>query len=255
MRALEYRLLDGRPIALARILLALALPFVAIEATGVLSRIASGRLQYPVWDFIPAPTVFTVNIFFLSTLLASLSLLFGLYTAVAAGSAAAMLAGALLWDQQTYSSHHLLLTLLLGYLAFARSDARWSIKARKSPEIVPVPWWPQFLMLTQVSVLYCFAALSKINPLFLPGEKLASVMWVELPAVVYPVIAVGTVGTELFLAVALWIPRVRVVAVCVGVLLHLCIVILLTDLTEILFAFALATTSTYWLFLSRPSFF
>ncbi|MGC5077127.1 HTTM domain-containing protein [Agrococcus sp. DT81.2] len=244
---------DGRPLALARMLLAFALAVCALESSAVLSGIAAGKLQYPVLAIIPGPTPLAVQVFQVVGLLAAVCLLLGLFARASAATGSALLAGALLWDQQTYSSHHLLVTLLLAYLAFAHAGQRWGIAAPRGREHAAVPWWPQLLMMTQVSVLYLFAGLSKVNPRFLSGEPLQEWMWLDAPLWVFQALAVATVATELFLAAALWIRRARVLAVVAGVGLHLSILVGLTDQTLVLTAFAAASLSTYWLFLTRPS--
>jgi hypothetical protein len=245
--------LDGRPVALARMLLAFALGVCVLESGFVLLGIAAGKLRFPLLGFLPAPSAVAVQLYLVVGLLAAVLLLIGLFAGAAAATGSLLLAWALLWDQQTYSSHHVLITLLLAYLAFARPGQRWSVPARRAASFAGVPWWPQMLMMTQVSVLYFFTALSKINPLFLSGEPLQDWMWAELPPWVFPLIAIATIATELFLAFALWVPRLRLLAVPVGLALHAGILVGLADQTLVLTAFAAATLSTYWLFLSRPS--
>lgn len=244
---------DGRPVALGRMLMAFALAVCALESAHVLGNIAAGNLRYPVISLLPAPSALGVQLGLMVGLLAAVCLFLGLFAGISAATGSALLASALVWDQQTYSSHHVLVMLLLAYLAFARSGARWSIPAARGARQVRVPWWPQLLMMTQVTVLYLFAGLSKINPVFLSGGPLRGWMWIELPLPVFQLLAVATVVTEIFLAVALWIPRVRVLAVVAGLGLHISIVVGLTDQTLVLIAFAAASMSTYWLFLSRPT--
>lgn len=243
---------DGRPVALARMLLAVALAWNVLESGIVLSAIAGGRLHYPLLAVVPAPTPFAVTVYVVLGLLAAGYLLLGLGAHIAAAAGALLSGWALLWDQQLYSSHHLFVTLLLIYLAFARSDARWSLHARLRGGRDLVPWWPQLLMLTQVSVLYLFAALSKINPVFLDGGSLQGWMRPGLPEGIFPALAIATIATELFLAVGLWVPRVRWLAAAAGVGLHLSIVVGLADQTLPLVGFALASLSTYGMFLRRP---
>ncbi|RIK11982.1 MAG: hypothetical protein DCC50_13815 [Acidobacteria bacterium] len=169
-----------------------------------------------------------------------------------AGLGAAVGVVTLLWDQQTYSSHLTLLTVLLALLAFSGSGKRWALLRRREPDPT-VPFWPQLLMMTQVSVVYLFAGLSKAQPTFLGGEPLQGWMWPDLPHWAFVVLAWATVLTEVGLAVALWVPRVRVLAAVVGVALHLSIVTLLDGENLWLVAFALTTTAVYPLFLTRPS--
>ncbi|RWR25080.1 hypothetical protein D8Y24_03590 [Agrococcus lahaulensis] len=249
--ALDLRV-DPQPVAFARILLSFALGVTVLEASAVLSGIAAGKLQYPVFPALPGPTPFGVQVYLVIGLIAAACLLVGLFTGAAAATGSIALAAALLWDQQTYSSHHLLATLLLAYLAFAESGHTWGVGALRSPPGATVPWWPQALMMTQVTALYLFAALSKINPRFLSGEPLQEWMWIDWPLWMSQALAFATVATELFLAAALWIPRLRVLAVVAGVGLHAGIVIGLAEQTLVLTAFAAASMSTYGLFLHRP---
>lgn len=241
---------DGRPVAAARVMLAFALSVCVLESAGVLSGIAGGKLRYPA--LLPAPTSASVQIFLVVGLLAAAFLLVGILASGAAAVGSALLTAALLWDQQTYSSHHLLITLLLAYLSFARSGERGSLARHRSPDRSDVPWWPQLLMMTQVSALYLFAGLSKMNPRFVSGRPLQDWMWLEGPLWLFQALAVATIVTEMFLAFALWVPRLRVAAVIAGVALHLGILFGLSDQTVVLIAFAAASLSTYWLFLSRP---
>lgn len=249
---LELRV-DGRPVALARMLLAFALAVCILESAAVLRGIAEGKLRYPVSPIVPAPTTAAVQIYLVVGVVAAVCLLLGLFAGASAAAGSVLLASALLWDQQTYSSHHFLVVLLLAYLAFARSGRRWGVAALRNPERTSVPWWPQLLMMTQVSALYLFAGVSKINPLFLSGEPLQAWMWMNLPLPVFQALAIATITTEVFLAVALWIPRLRLIAIVAGLGLHVSIVVGLTDQTLVLIAFGAATLATYWLFLSRPS--
>ncbi len=249
--ALDLRV-DPRPVAFARILLSFALGVTVLEASAVLGSIAAGKLQYPVFPALPGPTPFGVQVYLVVGLIAAVCLLVGLLTGAAAATGSVALAAALLWDQQTYSSHHLLATLLLAYLAFAEAGRRWGVGALRSPPGATVRWWPQALMMTQVTALYLFAALSKINPRFLSGHPLQEWMWIDWPLWMFQSLAFATVVTELFLAVALWIPRLRAFAVVAGVGLHAGIVIGLAEQTLVLTGFAAASMSTYWLFLTRP---
>nr|WP_206446187.1 HTTM domain-containing protein [Agrococcus sp. KRD186] len=109
---------DGRPIALARGLLALALAVCVLEVAVILSGIAEGKLRYPGISVLPAPTADTAQAFLIVGLLAAALILLGLCAGVAAAAGSMLLTVALLWDQQTYSNHLVLVILLLAYLSF-----------------------------------------------------------------------------------------------------------------------------------------
>jgi hypothetical protein len=155
------------------------------------------------------------------------------------------------WDQQTYSNHRVLVMLLVAYLIFAQSDAVWSV--RKRPDaLVTVRWWPQLLLMTQVSACYLYAALNKINPVFLDGDLFVAWLRWPLPDFAYPLMAFGTVVTELFLAFGFWWRRTRWLAVVVGGGLHVSILVGMEEQTVPLFVFGLTSVSTYWLWFTRP---
>ncbi|MDX1632660.1 MAG: HTTM domain-containing protein, partial [Thermoanaerobaculia bacterium] len=81
--------------------------------------------------------------------------------------------GALLYDRQLYSNHFFLLTLLLLLLAAAEltsGGGRPKAGASPSGEGRTVAGWPLLLMRTQLTSVYLFAGLSKINPDFLAGR-------------------------------------------------------------------------------------
>lgn len=252
MRVTELRV-DPRPVAAVRIGLGIAAMISALEASAILMRVAEGRLRFPLVAWLPAPTEAAVTAYLAVGLCAGMALAVGYRAAAAAAISASLGVVALVWDQQTYSSHRLLITLVAAYLVVARSDSVWSLWRGRPDQHVRVPWWPQLLVMSQVSACYLFAGLSKINGLYLGGEPFAAWLWLSLPSALLPVIAVGSVLTELFLAVGLWFRATRWVAAAAGVALHLSIVVLMRNDNVVLLAFALASVPSYALFLWRPS--
>jgi hypothetical protein len=121
----------------------------------------------------------------------------------------------LVWDQRTYAN-----TIYAGLLATALLTAATATRD---------PRWPVLLLRTQCSVVYCFAALSKLNLTFLSGAHLARAMneraAVQVPPdwrvpTVFAGLAVLTVVFELFLSVGFWHPRLRPAAWLVGIPMH-----------------------------------
>ena len=154
---------------------------------------------------------------------------------------------------------------MLLLLTIAESGARFSLDARWLSGRDLIPEWPILLLKIQISIVYFYAALVKVNPQYLSGAMLAS-FWPfnELaalpggwsPAQILPFLAVVSILTELFLAVALWVPRLRWLALAVGVGFHM--VIIWTGgaqpgVPDIPFAiFALVTVAPYVLFFDFP---
>jgi uncharacterized membrane protein YphA (DoxX/SURF4 family) len=238
---LESRV-PARPVKVVRVCLGMAALITVLELYMLLTRIADGRLAMPLFEGLPAPSDGVALVFMALSVSAAVFVVAGVATRPASLALASLLTMVLLWEQQAYSSHLLLVILLLCYLAFAHADRGAGT----------VPWWPQLLMMTQASVLYLFAGLSKWNPIFLSGEPMEKWFRWPMPDWVWGPMAVATVVTEVSLAVALWVPRVRWVAVFVGSCLHVSIVVFLASMTLQLVAFALATVPLYGLFLTRP---
>jgi Vitamin K-dependent gamma-carboxylase len=174
----------------------------------------------------------------------------GLGVAVAAGKAVPV-TGALLavvvgyvltLDQQTYSNHLYLLSLLAGLLALAHTDRH------RAPALALLRW--------QLVVVYAFAAASKINADFLSGRVIAE----NLPAAfgalgadpVPTVLAAGAIVIEGFVAACLLRPRWRVAGVIAGVGLHVVFVLAVTQ-TIAMIAFAVICLSLYPLYFVSPS--
>ena len=110
----------------------------------------------------------------------------------------------------------------------------------------------------QISVVFAWTAIAKLNPIFLSG----GILWVAFDGPVpwpdflrtQPVlmaIAVGTVPFEIALAVGFWLRGLRRAAVVGAVLFHLFIVLFLSP-TMALVAFALVMGSGYVLFAAEP---
>ena len=151
--------------------------------------------------------------------------------------AAAVVASAswlLIWRVPAMSSHHFtFLTWLFVIAAFVDEPAS-EVTASPDGAVTPVATrtaWPLQLFRCQLSIVYLFTAVSKINTDFLSGlvayELLHnSVVHLPLPAgldhtawFLGPMAAVTLVG-EAVLAVALWSPRWRRLAFAVSLPLH-----------------------------------
>ena len=144
-------------------------------------------------------------------------------------------------DRLQYHNNRFALLLLAFLLAFAPCDRSFAL--RPGGPRGPAPIWGQRLFQLQVSLVYASSATSKIfDPDWFGGQ----VMWVraarslELIAglgIALPGFVVSALGSklllgiisklaisgELFLAIGLWHPRTRVLALWWGVLFHLAI--------------------------------
>jgi hypothetical protein len=148
-------------------------------------------------------------------------------------------------DQQTYSNHVYLLSLVSLLLALAHTERH------REPAIALLRW--------QLVVVYAFAAASKLTPEFLSGSVIAQNLrteWSGLAASRVPAaLAVAGVALEAFVAIALPLPRWRTAGAIAGTALHLGFIVAISQTLQMI-AFAaicLSIYPLYWLSGTRAS--
>lgn len=258
---------DSRPVAIVRMLVGLAAIGFALEAWVNIGRVLSPQVvDMPYVAWYPSLPVAMLPLFIGLWLCAALAFALGLGTRLCGVILTLSMAYTLFLDQQLYSNHLYLATLVVLLLTIAKSGARFSLDARWLGGRDLILEWPILLLKIQISIVYFYAALLKVNPQYLSGAMLAS-FWPfnELAAQpgrwssiqILPFLAVISILTELFLAVALWVPRLRWLALPVGIGFHM--VIIWTGgsqpgVPDIPFAiFALVTVAPYALFFDFPA--
>ncbi len=205
--------------------------------------------------------------FFLIFLLAALCLTLGLWTRISSIFVYFCLATLHARNSPIHNSGDTVMMVLAAYLVFAPAgaacslDRLWRIALGKEgdepPLIIP---WPQRLMQIQVAVIYLCASFSKAT-----GQQ-----WMDGTAAYYPLhlaetarfpmpglnnvyvinlITWGTVITEVSLATFVWVPRLRLYVLSLGVMLHLGIEY---SMNIPLFSFLMITS--YLTFLTRDDF-
>ena len=190
--------------------------------------LGQGRfVKVPVYDWVPQLSPEQVVWFAACWISTVLFFLLGLF-ARTSGMLLTLLAGYLILANQNLYSHHLhQLFLLCLLLTIADSGATLSLDwLRTGRRERLVYLWPQALIMImiQISLVYGFAGLQKINAVFLSGGVLREVL--RLPvALIHPAISQGlaglTVAIELFISVGLWSSRLRPWACLSGFALHL----------------------------------
>ena len=252
---------NPRPAGVARALIGLAAFLKGIQMAPLIGRFDDPgivRVPYAEWapSLVDVPTAVPILAWLLLAALFGL----GLFTTAAGIGLTITLAAVLLTDQQLYSNHLYLLTLLVGLLTLARGGSALSIDALRGRGSASVPNWPLFLIRVQMSVVYLFAGLSKVSLTFLSGTVVAVTLRRDGPLAVplewrtfepMAVLSLLSILTELFLAVALWLPRWRRAAFVVGLGLHVGIAIWFEP-TGQLAIFSIIILTPYLLFLNVP---
>src|SRR5689334_23135522 len=199
----------------------------ALESWVNLGRVLSPQvvdMPYVAWyPILPAAVL---PLFIAVWLCAALAFALGLRTRLCGATLVVVMAYTLFFDQQLYSNHLYLVTLVVLLLTIADSGARFSLDARRSGGRDLILEWPILLLKIEISIVYFYAALLKINPQYLSGVMLTTFwpfsqlaaqpgIWSSVP--ILPILAAASILTEFFLAVALWVPRLRWLALIVGV--------------------------------------
>ena len=156
----------------------------------------------------------------------------------------------LLMDEQLWSNHLYLLTLEVILLTIASAVAR--------PSAESVQAWPVTLLEIQLSIVYIFAAVTKLTPTFLSGAVLYLNLkregWFALPPTlrtlrVLGVLSVVAIVTEIFLAFALWSPKYRRAGVAMGIMFHLTLTLMIVPAVAVQLAvFSLCVLVLYPLY-------
>lgn len=243
------------PLALTRMLIGVA---ALIKGATFLPRLLSlshpDALVVPVFDWMPHPDRALLIVISIAWLAAAGLFMLGWRVGISGSALALAVAFTLVLDHQTYSNHLYLLAWMTVLTTLA--DAGASHAFPRSDEERPVPFWGPLLIMTQVSVVYFFAALTKLTESFLSGQVVIDSITgglIDPPAFLTTSaagrsLAMLTITAELFLAFGLWFRVTRLPAVLVGLGLHGSIVILMGPLSE-LAVFGLLMLAAYPLFL------
>lgn len=201
-------------------LLSLAVLVKVIYLAFYLPRILHPDLiALPVLLFLPRMSQHYASYFVL--VIAILAVLFAVQRFMRFAGVALVLAltYVLLVDEQAYGNHLYLLILLTALVSLAGFSA---LEDR-------VSYWPFFLCKFQISVVYFYGGLSKINDVYLSGTILYGV-WGEtlfgrIPDtpethILFSGLAALSIIFEVALAMALWFERWRKLATIMGIAFH-----------------------------------
>lgn len=259
------RRVDPRPLAVARIIAGLNALILSVEALAKLWLIVQPdvlRLPYiPGIPQMPKGLLFPFMAFWA---VQAVAFMIGWNTRISGFILATLMGYSFLFDQQVYSNHLYLLTLLVILLSITDSGAAYSVDARGAkPRENPIGW-PVTLMKLQLTIVYGFAALSKINAEYLSGSMIESSLRVGGPLAIpetwhgtwiMGTIAVASILTEIFLALAFWSPRWRTSAVVIGIGFHITILLTMHTAEFLgLLGFALCMFVVYPLFCDMTCF-
>ena len=247
MLKLFSEVLPARPVRLIQRVIGAMCLLRVIEEYRVMSRVLKPQsIHFPVIEGLPFLSQGQAAILLAVWCGAALAFTIGWKTRFSGFVLAAVMGYTLLIDQQLYASNLYLLCLIVLLLTLA--------EVGKPSESNFVWRWPMLLLQIQLSIVYFFAAVTKVNSVYLNGYMLGSNLRKEFPAAVFApgmltTLAVASIVIELFLAGAFWVRGLRKAAVVVGVLFHVTMVLTITpEVAAQLIVFAVACIAIYPLF-------
>lgn len=231
-------------VARLRLLVGALASLRAIEAWRLMRPMADDNwLRTPWADWLPEPTTPLLAVGIGSWLAAGLLFAAGVRPRWSGAVLLLAIVGVTALDQQAYGNHVYLLAILVTLVTLASDDAA-------------APAWPLLLVKVQVSVVYVFAALTKLNDAWLSGGLLRRYVGSGLVDLPDSVTSGGgpaalAIAIELAIAFGLWFGQTRRAAVVLGVGFHLAIALTIGPFLQLV-VFSGLMVATYPLFGERP---
>ncbi len=258
MRGFVVASVPARPVAVFRIAVGLAAVIKTVDFAAQFLMKDEVRFADRTWLGEALSTLWPLVLFL--WLLAAAALLVGCGSRIAAGFVTG-LSVVFVLGADFYSNHLYSLATISLLLVFSDCGATLSVDSRVQGRRESIPAWPVRLIQFQISVVYAFSALGKLNGDFLFGNvvyyRLRDTLLLPTESVtasvpIFATISIAAVMAELFIAAALWIPWLQRAAFALGLALHSSMIVMLTNTPQRglrLALFALLSLSSYVLFL------
>jgi predicted DCC family thiol-disulfide oxidoreductase YuxK len=248
---------SARPLGVARAAVGIAALIRAALQYEILRALLNGEvIQAKRFAWFPDLPLGLFWPFLAIWMLACVSFALGFRTRVSGALLCACLAYQLAWDENLQGNNFYLMALIVFLLTVTDSGCSFSLDRwifRSGPQ--QVVRWSTLLPRLQISIVYFYSALVKLNPSFLAGHSI--VTSTRMPELLHQTwlprgTAAATVGVEFFLALALWTPALRRTAFALGFLLHLGIFLGMDGRhTVAMFTFGITMLAPYLLFLEH----
>lgn len=259
IHALVTERIDARPMGVTRAAVGIAALVMTVELGGYIFRLADPAfVRLPIVKPIEMALVAAWPLFLLIWIGAAAAFAAGFFTRVAGTVLTALGAAFIASDQQLYSNHLYLLTTVVAILTLAGAGNGFAIRP---DEATGAARWGRFLLKFQLSVIYAFSALAKLNASYLSGSVMASYLRSDGPLAVPQqwrgfeamlVLSIVALVIEALLAIGLWLPKWRRNAFVVGLGMHAAILLTFDPPLPFL-AFGILTLALYVQFLDAPA--
>ena len=243
---------SARPLALCRVGVGLSSLVRAYAGHSMLHAVLDGTVvRAKDFAWLPEPPLEWAWALTATWMVASVTFAAGFFTRASGAVLAASLVYRFLLDRNLYANHLYLMAVLALLLSVADSgawaslDNRWWHRTERA-----VARWSTVLIRIQISLVYLFSGLSKLNAPFLAGEAFRETRLAGMAPELLAMLAAATVALELILPWALWVTRLRPLAVASAIVFHLVIVVCMARVYMVaMIAFGvmmLLPLSLYW---------
>ena len=198
-------------------------------------RIDGFRMPYPGTEWLPTPTYETYQLIELLILLFAVMWTIGFLTRFSGIALSLLFSYLFFLSQMTYHHHTWQMMLVLIVLSFADTSRYYSVaqllfkkRSKKQSEVYPLR-----LLQILVTIIYFFAASSKLSSGWLSGDIMRillrgfkNVPWLREVAdelFLYQIIAFFTIATMYILAFVFWHRRWKWLGLIIGIILHIII--------------------------------
>jgi predicted DCC family thiol-disulfide oxidoreductase YuxK len=250
----------SRPIGVMRVIVGSGALLKMMLLAPLLFRLADPAfVQAPYWAGIPRLSRAAAVAICAVWAASAIAFLLGARSRLAGFVLTTTLVAVLCLDQQLWSNHLYLLTLLVFLLTAADSGASVSLDARRDGVREHVSAGMVTLIRLQLSVVYFYTAVAKVSPAYLSGAVLRyNFQWIpwpgRIPTRLLVAAALFSIAVEIFLAVGIWVAAARPFVFVIGLGLHVFTVTSLEpSLRPELGVFALITLSMYLPLLNAPA--
>jgi predicted DCC family thiol-disulfide oxidoreductase YuxK len=237
-----------------------ALMELAASAPRMLELSSADALRLPIVPAVAELVYVAGPALIVGWLVAGIGFTLGWRTPLTGTALALIFIGLVASDQQLYSNHSYLIGFAVLLLTLSRCGSSWSLDARRlGTDGDPSPAWTVLALRIQLTIVYVFSVLAKLNPSFLSGSVVTASLrrdglsvpdaWLAFEPMLALSILVLT--AEAVLAIGLWLPRWRPTAFVIGLGLHVGIVVMMQSAWD-LAVFSVATLSLYVAFLDAP---
>jgi hypothetical protein len=247
---------SARPLAVCRILVGSAAFLRGLVSYHLIDRLLRPEaIQARAHPWLPELTREWMTGYIALWLVAAAMLTIGYRSRLAGAALTILIAYHLVADQNLFFNHIYFLWLLIFLLTVADSGADlsvdWHFRGRPA---ATAALWPIVLLKVQVTLVYFFAAVMKLNAEFLSGDVIEQGLRLLPEALrlpwIFQAIAWSTVLAELLIGFGLWSARLRVIAIATGIFLHGLIPALMGWYGGFV-VFSLSILGTYPLFLTE----